>query len=158
MKKITVLCVGNLKENYLKSGCEEYLKRLSKFYDIKVVELNEKKFGSNNPNASERQLAMEAEADEILPKLKGYIICLCIEGKQMTSEKFSQILSNCYQTTDEITFIIGGSFGLSNRVKQKANLQLSFSLFTFPHQLMRMILLEQIYRATTIEQGTPYHK
>lgn len=158
MKRITILCVGNLKETYLKNGCEEYLKRLSKFYNVNVVELSEKKFGSNNPNASEILLSLEAEAEEILPKLKGYIVCLCIEGKQMSSEKFSQTLANCYQLNSEVTFVIGGSFGLSNRVKQKANLHLSFSLFTFPHQLMRLILLEQIYRATTIEQGSPYHK
>lgn len=158
MRKITILCVGNLKETYLKSGCEEYLKRLSKGYEVKVVEVAEKKLGGNNPTESERNLIMQAEGEELLPKLKGYIVCLCVEGKQMTSENLSKTISSAYLNADEITFVIGGSFGLADKVKQRANLRLSFSQFTFPHQLMRLILLEQIYRASTIESGTPYHK
>lgn len=158
MRKINIVCVGNLKEKYLQNGCDEFLKRLTRFYDCKVVELPEKKAVSNNPSYAERQLIIEAEGKEILPKLKGYVICLCIEGEQCSSETFSNKLKNIYNCNDEVTFVIGGSYGISSAVKMKANLKLSFSLFTFPHQLMRLVLLEQIYRASTIESNTPYHK
>ncbi|MBQ8749544.1 MAG: 23S rRNA (pseudouridine(1915)-N(3))-methyltransferase RlmH [Clostridia bacterium] len=158
MRKITVVCVGNLKENYLKSGCDEYIKRLSKNYEIKIIEINESKPSSNNPSSSERQLIIENEGKQIIEKLKGFIICLCIEGKQYDSVSFADIIKSSYLNFDEITFVIGGSYGLSDNVKNKANCKLSFSLFTFPHQLMRLILLEQIYRANTIELKTPYHK
>ncbi|MGN1227344.1 MAG: 23S rRNA (pseudouridine(1915)-N(3))-methyltransferase RlmH [Christensenellales bacterium] len=158
MRKITIICVGNLKEQYLKSGCDEYLKRLSKTYEIKIIELKEKIMQNNNPSNAERQLIINSEGKLILERLKGYVICLCIEGSQYSSENFSKLITNTYNTNDEITFVIGGSYGLSDEVKSKANIKLSFSKFTFPHQLMRLILLEQIYRASTIENNTPYHK
>lgn len=158
MRKVNIVCVGKLKEDYLKNGINEYIKRLSNEIDVKIIEVDEYRLSSNNPNASERELIIENEGKLIIEKIKGYVICLCIEGKQYSSEDFSKIINDCYNYNDEITFIIGGSYGLSKNVKAKSNLNLSFSKFTFPHQLMRLILLEQIYRANSIIKNTPYHK
>ena len=158
MRKINIVCIGTIKEDYLKTGIGEFLKRLSNSYQLKIIELNEFRTSNNNPSLSERRLILENEKKLILDKLKGYIICLCIEGKQYDSVDFSKLLANVYNSNDEITFVIGGSYGLSDEIKNRANLLLSFSKFTFPHQLMRLILLEQIYRASTIEINSPYHK
>ena len=158
MRKINVLCVGTIKEDFIKQGINEYLKRLSKFYQIKIVELNEFNYKNNNPNESERFLILENEKRQIIDRLSGYIISLCIEGKELDSIELSNTIKKIYNTNSEITIIIGGSYGLSEEIKKKSNLLLSFSKLTFPHQLMRLILLEQLYRATTIENNTPYHK
>lgn len=158
MRKINVLCVGTIKEDFIKQGINEYLKRLSKFYQIKIVELNEFNYKNNNPSESERFLILENEKRQIIDKLSGYIISLCIEGKELDSIELSNTIKKIYNTNSEITIIIGGSYGLSEEIKKKSNLLLSFSKLTFPHQLMRLILLEQLYRATTIENNTPYHK
>lgn len=158
MRKINVLCVGTIKEDFIKQGINEYLKRLSKFCQIKIVELNEFNYKNNNPSESERFLILENEKRQIIDKLSGYIISLCIEGKELDSIELSNTIKKIYNTNSEITIIIGGSYGLSEEIKKKSNLLLSFSKLTFPHQLMRLILLEQLYRATTIENNTPYHK
>lgn len=158
MRKINVLCVGTIKEDFIKQGINEYLKRLSKFYQIKIVELNEFNYKNNNPSESERFLIIENEKRQIIDRLSGYIISLCIEGKELDSIELSNTIKKIYNTNSEITIIIGGSYGLSEEIKKKSNLLLSFSKLTFPHQLMRLILLEQLYRATTIENNTPYHK
>ena len=158
MRKINVLCVGTIKEDFIKQGINEYLKRLSKFYQIKIVELNEFNYKNNNPSESERFLILENEKRQIIDRLSGYIISLCIEGKELDSIELSSTIKKIYNTNSEITIIIGGSYGLSEEIKKKSNLLLSFSKLTFPHQLMRLILLEQLYRATTIENNTPYHK
>ena len=158
MRKINVLCVGTIKEDFIKQGINEYLKRLSKFYQIKIVELNEFNYKNNNPSGSERFLILENEKRQIIDRLSGYIISLCIEGKELDSIELSNTIKKIYNTNSEITIIIGGSYGLSEEIKKKSNLLLSFSKLTFPHQLMRLILLEQLYRATTIENNTPYHK
>ena len=158
MRKINVLCVGTIKEDFIKQGINEYLKRLSKFYQIKIVELNEFNYKNNNPSESERFLILENEKRQIIDRLSGYIISLCIEGKELDSIELSNTIKKIYNTNSEITIIIGGSYGLSEEIKKKSNLLLSFSKLTFPHQLMRLILLEQLYRATTIENNTPYHK
>lgn len=145
MLKINLVCVGKLKENYLKDACGEYLKRLSRFCKVEVRELPER--------ASPKE-----EAEEVLAALKGYIIALAVEGRQSSSEEFAGKLQSLADRGAETTFVIGSSCGLDGSVKNRADELLSFSRMTFPHQLMRVILLEQVYRAFMINSGSVYHK
>lgn len=157
---IKLITVGKLKEKYLTEGIAEYTKRLSRFCKVQVVELIDEKTPENASEAQNNQI-MAKEGERIQAKIgsRDYVIVLAIEGKQFTSEEFSQKLEaiavNGYS---DITFIIGGSLGLSKAIKQRANLKMSFGLLTLPHQLMRLVLIEQIYRAFMIQQGSPYHK
>ncbi|API72867.1 MULTISPECIES: 23S rRNA (pseudouridine(1915)-N(3))-methyltransferase RlmH [Leuconostoc] len=157
---IKLITVGKLKEKYLKEGIAEYTKRLSRFCKFQVVELIDEKTPENASEAQNNQI-MAKEGERIQAKIgsRDYVIVLAIEGKQFPSEEFSQKLEavavNGYS---DITFIIGGSLGLSKEIKQRANLKMSFGLLTLPHQLMRLVLIEQIYRAFMIQQGSPYHK
>lgn len=157
---IKLITVGKLKEKYLKEGIAEYTKRLSRFCKFQVVELIDEKTPENASEAQNNQI-MAREGERIQAKIgsRDYVIVLAIEGKQFPSEEFSQKLEaiavNGYS---DITFIIGGSLGLSKAIKQRANLKMSFGLLTLPHQLMRLVLIEQIYRAFMIQQGSPYHK
>ena len=152
--------MGKLKEKYLTEGIAEYTKRLSRFCKVQVVELIDEKTPENASEAQNNQI-MAKEGERIQAKIgsRDYVIVLAIEGKQFPSEEFSQKLEaiavNGYS---DITFIIGGSLGLSKAIKQRANLKMSFGLLTLPHQLMRLVLIEQIYRAFMIQQGSPYHK
>lgn len=158
MIKVRLVCVGSLKEKFLVEGVNEYVKRLQKFCQFEICELSEAKSFSKL-NDSEIALIKQKEGEAILQKLKGYVVCLCIEGKQFSSEDFaSEIECLVNDGKGEITFVIGGSYGLSEAVTQKSNLKLSFSRFTFPHQLMRLIFVEQIYRAFNIISHTAYHK
>ena len=141
---VRIVCVGNLKEKYLRDAAAEYVKRLSRFCSLEVYEADE-----SNP---------EKEKDPLLKQLRGYVIALCVEGGQMRSEDFAALLKKIPNTDSHLTFVIGGSDGLSEAVKKRADLRLSFSEMTFPHQLMRIILLEQIYRAFTINSNIKYHK
>lgn len=153
--QINILTVGNLKEEYLKQAYNEYVKRLSKFCTLNTIELKEENITDKNLIAK----ALETEADEIIKRLKGYIIVLDINGKSLTSEQFAKTISDVsVQGYSQITFVIGSSFGLSEKVKQKAHLKLSFSALTFPHQLFRVMLAEQIYRAFAINNNIKYHK
>ena len=158
--KVKLVTVGKLKEKYLKDGIAEYSKRLSRFAKLEMVELADEKT-PDKASPAENQQIMEKEADRILGKIadREFVVVLAIEGKQFSSEKFSQILQ---ETTikgfSDITFVIGGSLGLAPRVKKRANLLMSFGKLTLPHQLMRLVLVEQIYRAFMIQQGSPYHK
>ena len=145
MQKINVVCVGIIKEEFFRDATAEYLKRLSRFAKVEVKELAEGK-------------DLEEEAQSIFRAAKGYVIALCVEGVKLSSEKMASHVKTLCDKGSEITFIIGSSFGLSNAVKDKADLKLSFSDMTFPHQLMRVILLEQIYRAFMINSGSTYHK
>lgn len=147
---IKIICVGKIKENYLKDAINEYTKRLTKYTRLEVVELND--FSSYD--------AKEKEADLILKNIckDDYIITLEIEGKQMTSVELSKMIESQMINSKNITFIIGGSYGLSDRIKGISNLALSFSKLTFPHQLFRLILLEQIYRSFKILNNETYHK
>ena len=145
MIKINFVCVGNLKEKFFEDAASEYLKRLSRFCKAEVKELAEK----NNP---------EEEAESILRALKGHVIALAVEGRKCSSEAFAAKIANLADRGEEITFLIGSSEGLSNRVKERADELLSFSDMTFPHRLMRVILLEQVYRAFMINTGAKYHK
>lgn len=143
--KLNIVCVGKLKERYLREAADEYLKRLSRFCKTEIKELPEL--------ASPKE-----EAEEILRALKGRIIALALEGKSCSSEQFAKGLKSCIDRGEEVTFVIGSSCGLDSRVKERADGLLSFSQMTFPHQLMRVILLEQIYRAFMINAGAEYHK
>ena len=147
---IYIICVGNLKEKYLVDGCNEYLKRIQRFEKIQIVELKESLL---NPSS----LALQEEAKEIKKHLKGYVIKLAILGKQLDSAELSSKLDQIkLQWQADVSFIIGSSCGLDSSIE--SNYDLSISKMTFPHQLTRLILLEQIYRAYTIKNHLPYHK
>ena len=158
--KIKIVTVGKLKEKYLKDGITEYSKRLSRFANLEMIELADEKT-PDRASDSENQKILELEGTRILSKIgdRDFVIVLAIEGKTLSSEEFSKQLEqapiNGFST---LTFVIGGSLGLSPKVKKRANLSISFGRLTLPHQLMRLVLVEQIYRAFTIQQGSPYHK
>ena len=144
MMTVKVVCVGTLKEAYWRQACAEYEKRLSPFCKFKITELPES--------------TLPTEKDAILKECEGYTVALCVEGKGMTSEGLADKIAAVSQISSKITFVIGSSCGLDPAVKARADLRLSFSSFTFPHQMMRVILLEQIYRAFTIQRNMTYHK
>ena len=151
--KVNIVAVGKIKENFFTDAIAEYAKRLSKFCDFKVVEVNE---ATNYKNLTEKS---EIEGELLLAKAKGYIIALDGKGKLLSSEDLAQnIKDNMVNGVSEISFIIGGSNGLSDKVRSQANMIVSFGKITFPHQLFRVVLSEQIYRAFTIINGMPYHK
>lgn len=145
MIKVNVVCVGKIKEQFYRDAVAEYAKRLSRFCKFEIKELAEGK-------------DIEEEAPSILKAAKGYKIALCIEGKKIDSVKLASQIKSLCDKGEEISFIIGSSCGLSNEVKKQADMHLSFSDMTFPHQLMRVILSEQIYRAFMINSGSEYHK
>ena len=157
MIKINIVAVGRVKEKYFQDGIDEYLKRLKRFANVNIYEAEEVTFKKEDLLKAEE--IKIAEGKSILKKASGYIIALCIEGKKTTSiglsEKIFDVINN---GCSEITFIIGGSYGLSDEVKSKADYLLSFSDMTFPHTLFRLILTEQIYRAFMIHSGSSYHK
>ena len=158
--KITIISVGDIKEKYLREAMKEYEKRIRPYAEIEIIEIPESRL-PNNPSAAQISQAMEEEGDKILAKInpRAYIFSLVIEGKQLSSEALANSVQHL--TTEgysELVFIIGGSDGLSQAVKKKAHHKLSFSKMTFPHQLMRVILVEQIYRAFKIIRNEPYHK
>ncbi len=160
MQTINVLCVGKLKERFYADACAEYQKRLTRFCSLSLVELPEERL-PDDPSRAQIDAALEKEAAAIEEKLPrgGAVVALCVEGKELSSEQLADTLSQ-YATrgVSQITFLIGGSFGLSERVKKAADLRLSMSPMTFPHHLARVMLLEQIYRAYQIQSGTKYHK
>ncbi|MEG2450195.1 MAG: 23S rRNA (pseudouridine(1915)-N(3))-methyltransferase RlmH [Clostridia bacterium] len=151
--KINVIAIGKIKEKYFEDAILEYAKRMSKFADFNIVELADAPPGKT---ACEQQ---KIEGARLLAAAKGYIIALDGGGVELSSEGFSQLIaSKCNEGFSEFSFLIGGSHGHGQEVKDKANMKLSFSKMTFPHQLFRVVLCEQIYRAMTIIAGTPYHK
>ncbi|MCP9016289.1 MULTISPECIES: 23S rRNA (pseudouridine(1915)-N(3))-methyltransferase RlmH [unclassified Streptococcus] len=158
--KIKIVTVGKLKEKYLKDGIAEYSKRISRFAAVEMIELADEKT-PDRASDSENEKILDLEGNRILSKIgdREFVVVLAIEEKTLSSEEFSKQLEqasiNGYST---LTFVIGGSLGLSPQVKNRANLSLSFGRLTLPHQLMRLVLVEQIYRAFTIQQGSPYHK
>ena len=149
---INLLCVGNLKEKFSKDEQAEYVKRLSAFCKLNIVEIKEQNHLQNSA------LILEKEGEDILKNLKGYVILCDIKSKELSSEEFARKIENLMQTNSAITFVIGGSFGVSDKVKANCNEKISFSPMTFPHNLFRIMLLEQIYRAFTIMTGKTYHK
>lgn len=157
MINIRIVCVGNIKEKFYTDAVKEYEKRLSSFCKLEIIELKEYKLLKEN--AEEISKAKEFEAKEILPQLKGYTVALEIKGKNYSSTEFANFIQNkSIEGNSKITFIIGGSHGLDASVSSLCKEKLSFSAFTFPHQLMRVILLEQVYRAFTILTNKSYHK
>jgi 23S rRNA (pseudouridine1915-N3)-methyltransferase len=157
---ITVLSVGKLKEKYLKQGIEEYVKRLSGYAKMEIIEVADEKAPENLSDQEMKQIK-EKEGERILAKISDdmHVIALAIDGKMKSSEEFAIHLDKlATYGTSKIAFVIGGSLGLSEKIMKRANESLSFSKMTFPHQLMRLILLEQIYRAFRINRGEPYHK
>lgn len=160
MLRVTVLCIGNLKERYWRDAVAEYTKRLSAFCKLQVVELAEERL-PDAPSAAQITAAMEAEGKRILAKVPAgaVLVPLCIEGKEMPSPALAQTLDRfAVEGKSDVVFVIGGSCGLSDAVKNAAALRLSMSPMTFPHQLARVMLLEQIYRAFQISNGGKYHK
>ena len=161
MIKIDIISVGKLKEKFFTEASNEYLKRLQPFCKINVIEVPESKCG-NCPNQSQIKKIKDEEGKYILKKIdsKSFKVSLCIEGYLKSSEKLANKFSKLVATDGKshFTFIIGGSYGLSEEVKKCSNIKLSMSRLTFPHQLSRIILLEQIYRIFTIHSGKTYHK
>ena len=158
--KITVITVGKIKEKYLKDAIAEYSKRLSKYCKLEIVEVADEKTPDNASDVVEDAIRAK-EAERILKHVKddAFVITLEINGKELSSEELADKIEKLgVQGTSHITFIIGGSIGLGQEVLQKSNFALSFSKMTFPHQLMRVVLLEQIYRSYRIINGEPYHK
>jgi len=159
MRNIKIIVVGKLKEKYLVDGCNEYLKRLSAFGKVQVTELDESRL-PEKPSQGQIDAALSNEAEKILEKAKGStIIALCVEGELLSSEQLAAKLDDLeVKGSGSVSFVIGSSFGLSPKVKSAAAVRLSFSRMTFPHQLMRLMLTEQLYRACSISAGMKYHK
>lgn len=158
--RISIVCVGKIKEKYLKLGIDEFSKRLSKYCKLEVIELDDEK-APENLSDKEMLMIKDKEGKKILSKIKdnAHVIALAIDGKNLSSEELADTIDDLgVRGTSHIVFVIGGSLGLSDEVLRRANYKLSFSKMTFPHQLMRLILLEQIYRAYRINNGEPYHK
>ncbi|MBQ1245601.1 MAG: 23S rRNA (pseudouridine(1915)-N(3))-methyltransferase RlmH [Clostridia bacterium] len=156
---VRFITVGTLKEPYLRAAAEEYRKRLSGMCRVEEVELKEVRL-PDDPSQGEIDRALEAEAKAILEAIppRAYTVALCVEGKQFSSPELSKRLEAVSETTGSLCFIIGSSHGLAPRVKDAARLRLSVSELTFPHQLMRVILYEAVYRIYQIAKGTRYHK
>jgi ribosomal RNA large subunit methyltransferase H len=156
MEKIELICVGTVREPALKQLISEYHKRLSRFCALNTCELSE--YALKKENSAQISRALESEGAGILKRMDGYSIALCIEGKSMSSIDFSDFLASKMLEHGRLNFIIGSSYGLSEAVKQKSNFKLSLSDMTFPHQLTRLLLLEQIYRAYKIRSNQKYNK
>lgn len=155
---VNLIVIGKLKEDYLRNACDEYIKRLSRYCNTEIHELSEYRL-SENPSQKEIENALQKESESIRKFARGYIIPLCIEGKQVTSPELSGIIQNAVVSgNNTVTFIIGSSFGLAPEIKSMGDFRLSMSKMTFPHQLARVMLLEQIYRAFQISTGGKYHK
>ena len=159
MIKVTIIALGRLKEAYLRDAVSEYSKRLSRYCDLEIVELEPVKL-PDAPSKSQIDAALLKEADMILKKIPKNcdVFPLCVEGKQLSSEEFAEKVDDLSQQGRGIALIIGSSYGLSETVKATAKMRFSLSKMTFPHQLFRVMLLEQVYRAFKINEGSTYHK
>lgn len=158
--KITILCVGKIKESFYRQAIDEYAKRLSKYCKLEIVEVADEKTPDRASEVMENQIK-EKEAERLIDKLKedSYIFTLEIKGKKYTSEAFADTIKKLtVQGKSHLTFVIGGSLGLHEKILKHSNQPISFSDMTFPHQLMRVVLTEQIYRAFRIMNNEPYHK
>ena len=158
--KIKIICIGKLKEKYLKEAIAEYSKRLSRFCKIEIKELSDEKIPDSAHEAEEQKI-ISVEGEKIMKCIGAdeYVISLCVEGKQLSSTEFADEISKITLSGNStITFIIGGSLGLDEKIKNMSRMKLSFSKMTFPHQLMRIVLAEQIYRAFKINSNEKYHK
>ena len=158
--KITVITVGKIKEKYLEDAIAEYSKRLSRYCKLEIIQVADEKTPDRASEVVETQIK-EKEGERILSHIKdtAYVVALAIEGKMISSEELAELIDGLgVRGESHIVFVIGGSLGLSKKVLERADYKLSFSRMTFPHQLMRVILLEQIYRSYRIVNGEPYHK
>ena len=159
MLNINLICIGKIKENYLKDAISEYSKRLSKFCNLNIVELQDEKLPSKLNDSIINEIKNK-ECNKIIQNIKkdSYVICLDLKGKQFSSEEFSQKLDNiALNFNSSITFIIGGTLGLNQEVLSMSNEKICFSKMTFPHQLIRVFLLEQLFRAFKISNNETYH-
>ena len=156
MLKINLIVMGDIKEKYFKDAITEYQKRLTRFAEVKIIELKENA-PKNNSNG-EILNCLKKDAEEIKKHIKGYPVCLDVKGKLISSEDMAKKISNISLTSSEISFIIGASNGIDEEIKNLCKEKISFSPMTFPHQLMRVIFLEQLYRAFTILNNIAYHK
>ena len=157
MIKVNVVAVGKVKEKYFADGIAEYSKRLSRYCEFKITEIAEENY--QKADGAIINTIKEKEGERIIPHLKGYVYAMAIEGKKTSSERLALSIKNlCDKGNGVITFVIGGSYGLSDAVKDRADELLSFSDMTFPHTLFRLMLTEQIYRAFSINGGSAYHK
>ncbi|QSG01036.1 23S rRNA (pseudouridine(1915)-N(3))-methyltransferase RlmH [Bacillus paralicheniformis] len=157
---ISIVAIGKLKEKYLKQGIDEYIKRLSAYAKVDIIELPDEK-APENLSDQDMKIVKDKEGERILSKISpdAHVIALAIEGKMKSSEELANNMDRlATYGKSKVTFVIGGSLGLSDAVLKRADEKLSFSRMTFPHQLMRLILLEQVYRAFRINRGEPYHK
>lgn len=160
MSKISILCVGKIKEKYLKDGIAEYSKRLSRYCKLDIIEVADEKTPDGASSVVEEQIK-SIEGDKLMKHIRedDYVIALAIDGKMLDSVELSKKMESlAVSGVSHLVFVIGGSLGLSDVVLKRANYKLSFSKMTFPHQLMRMILLEQVYRGYRIMKNEPYHK
>lgn len=159
MIQITLITLGTLKEDYLRTGVSEYLRRLSTYAQVNEINLPEERIANENDPAAITR-ALEREGEAILSRIpRGAVtVALCVEGKELSSEELAAYLLRAAESSGKLAFIIGSSHGLSSRVKAAADLRLSVSRMTFPHQLMRLLLTEALYRAATINAGKRYHK
>lgn len=160
MVTISVLCVGKLKERYWRDACEEYEKRLGAFCKLRLIEVAEERL-PDNPSAAQIAATVEAEGKRLLAQVAkdAVVIALCVEGRAMDSPSLSQYIEEAtVGGASHIALVIGGSYGLSDEVKSRARLRFSMSALTFPHQLARVMLLEQLYRSFQISKNTKYHK
>ena len=157
MIKVNVIAVGKVKEKYFLEGINEYAKRLGKYCDFSITEIAEENFIKVDDGKIKQ--IKEKEAEKILPHLKGYVFAMAIEGKKLSSENFASTLKKLSDIGEGVfTFVIGGSYGLSDEIKKRAGTLLSFSDMTFPHTMFRLMLTEQLYRAFSINGGSAYHK
>ena len=160
MQKVSIICVGKLKEKFYTEASAEYVKRLSRFCKLEIIELPEDRL-PDDPSQAQIDAALAREAEAIKSKLPAscYIIAMCVEGKTRSSEELARLMADsANQGASHVVFLIGGSFGLHPSVKELAAVRLSMSPMTFPHHLARVMLLEQIYRAYQINAGSKYHK
>lgn len=159
MATVKIITVGTLKEDYLREAVAEYEKRISGFCKVESVNIKESKLPSD-PSEGDIRRALFEEGKQILSAMpdRAYKIAMCVEGRQFSSEELAQKIDGAFSTSNEICFVIGSSHGLCDEVKNAADLKLSVSKLTFPHQLMRVVLLESIYRCLNIIKGTKYHK
>lgn len=155
--KFKIVAVGKIKESFFREAVTEYVKRTSRFATVEIVETDECKF-AGEPNPKQIEKIIETEGNSILTKLEGYVIVTDINGKLTTSVELSDLIVKNKQTNSTFTFVIGGSNGLSQAVKNRANALMSFGKITLPHQLFRVVLCEQLYRACCIENNAAYHK
>lgn len=159
MLNVNIICIGSLKEKFFADAVNEYKKRLSRYCKFSIIELDEEKI-NDKESSSQIEKTLTKEGERILAKIgkSDYVVAMCIEGKELSSQQLSEKLTDISMATGTVDFVIGGSWGLSNSVKNRADFKLSVSKMTFPHQLFRVMLSEQIYRAFTISANAKYHK